>query len=117
MAAVLGNKHALPQMVQLEALDVKTVQVVLVSVLVFSRLAPLGMKVVRRTFLVLSSVAPLVIKVVLRIVLVMARLATSEMEVGTYVFESTIGYFEFIQNPVSFSPSFLLINHHYILLQ
>ena len=33
------------------------------------------------------------------------------------VCESNIGYFEIIQNPASFSLSFLHINYHYILLQ
>ena len=74
-----------------------------------SRLALLETKVVQRTFLVHYRVAKLEMKVVLRIVLVLSRLAQLVIKVGTYVFEPTIGYFEFIQNPVSFSPSFLLI--------
>ena len=98
---------ALLLLVQLEALGVKTVQVVLVDLLVIVRLALLVIKVVRRSFLVSDRVAKLVIKVVQGSLLVFNRVAKLVMEAGTYVFESTIGYFEFIQNLASSHSLFL----------
>ena len=127
-------RHAKLLLVQLEALGVKTVQVVLVwklviprlvplvikvvlvASLVVSRLGPLGIKAVLRPNLVIPRGETLVIKAVLVILLVLISVETLvmkvvrgeilveawviplllEMEVGTYVFESNIEYFEII---------------------